>query len=212
MNNDTSSWAEVQYPERAPGKTYSFRRGYKVEKAGQHENATQYSAFEAFLRLKGLRNFVQLSELTGHKAITLSKWARKFGWEKRAADWEKDQLALAYRDVDKLKREAHRQAIEEFRNSSERQARMMSRVSEDLVRILGKRIAKADEQNEEIPMHMVGGLLRAASGLNEQSREAWGNALGVNELLEVVETEIDKVRVQELDSSDTDPYYIEVDE
>jgi hypothetical protein len=121
-------------------------------------------------------------------------------------------MALAYRDVDKLKREAHKRAIEEFRDTSERQARIMSRVSEDLVRILGKRIEQAEKNNETIPMHMVSGLLRAAAGLNDQSRQAWGHALGVNELLEVVETEIEKVRVEELEDAGQDPYEFQIEE
>lgn len=117
---------------------------------------------------------------------------------------------MTWRQADKMSRDAHRESIIEFRQTSERQARMMSRVSEDLVRVLGKRIADAEENGEVIPLHMVGGLLRAAAALNEQSRESWGNALGVNELLEVVDAEVEKVRVEELDSSD--PYEFEIDE
>ena len=205
-------WAEVQYPEKTPGPIYEFRRGYKVREAGRHESADQFSAFQAYLRLPGIRTYKELAKLTGHKAITLAGWAERWHWEKRAAAWEKDQLAITYREVDKLKREAHKQAITEFRNASERQARMMSRVSEDLVRILGRRIAEADENDEQIPMHMVSGLLRAASGLNEQSRQAWGSALGVDQLLEVVESEIEKVRVSELESVEADPYDFDIEE
>jgi hypothetical protein len=140
----------------------------------------------------------------------LTRWADKFNWERRAAAWHKDELSITLRQADKLKRDSHKEAIAEFRNSSERQARMMSRVSEDLVRVLGKRIAKAEENQEEIPLHMVGGLLKAAASINEQSRQAWGNALGVNELLEVVEAEVEKVRVE--DVVVWDPYDFEIDE
>lgn len=86
----------------------------------------------------------------------------------------------------------------------------MSRVSEDLVRILGKRIEKAEETGEEIPLQMVGGLLKAAASVSEQSRQAWGNALGVSELLEVVETEVEKARVE--DVVVWDPYDFPIDE
>lgn len=205
-------WREVQYPEKTPGPIYEFRRGYKVREARRHETAEQFAAFQAYLRLPGIRTFKDLSRLTAHKATTLSAWAERWNWEKRAAAWEKDQLAVTYREVDKLKREAHKQAIAEFRNASERQARMMSRVSEDLVRVLGRRIADAEENDEQIPLHMVGGLLRAAAGLNEQSRQAWGSALGVDQLLEVVESEIEKVRVSELEAVEADPYDFEIEE
>lgn len=206
----SKEWSEAKPPPRTPGGIYEFRRGYILRKTGRHETAEQHACLQQYLRLKGLRSFSELSRITGHKVETLTKWADKFNWENRAAAWHRDELAMTLRQADKLKRDAHMEAISEFRNASERQARIMSRVSEDLVRVLGKRIAQAEEQGEEIPMHMVGGLLRAAATINEQSRQAWGNALGVNELLDVVETEVEKVRVEEVELGD--PYEFEVDE
>ncbi len=203
-------WREAKPPPRTPGNIYEFRRGYKVNLAGRHETAEQHSCLQQYLRLKGLRSYSELSRITGHKIETLTKWADKFNWERRAAAWHKDELSLTFRQADKLKRDAHKEAIAEFRNASERQARIMSRVSEDLVRVLGKRIAQAEEEGEEIPMHMIGGLLRAAATINEQSRQAWGNALGVNELLDVVEAEVEKVRVEEVEFGD--PYDFAIDE
>lgn len=203
-------WREAEKPAQTPGPIYSFRRGYTVSEAGRHENAAQFTAFQIYMRLPG-RSFREVAELTGHSIMSICAWAKKWNWEKRVAQYEKDQLAITYRQVDKMKRESHRQAIEEFRNASERQARMMSRVSEDLIRILGKRIDKAEKDEEHIPLKMVSGLLRAAAGISEQARQSWGHALGVNELLEVVETEVEKVRVEEL-AEEEDPYEFEIEE
>jgi hypothetical protein len=204
-------WQEAKPAPMTPGPIYEFRRGYRVKEAKIHENPAQFAAFQEYLRLPAPKSISDLSRMTGHMVQTLANWRRKFNWEKRAAAWHKDQVAITYREADRMKREAHRQAIIDFRESSERQARIMSRVSEDLVRVLGKRIAQAEEQGEEIPMHLVGGLLRAAAGINEQSRQAWGHALGVNELLEVVDTEVEKVRIEELNES-SDPYEFEIDD
>lgn len=203
-------WKEAQPPTGDTGPIYGFRRGYRVRDAGRHENADQFSCFQQYTKMTGNRSFAELALLTGHCVPALSKWSKKFEWERRAAAWQKDQMALTWKESDKLNRNAHREAIAEFRLSSERQARMMSRVSEDLVRVLGKRIAQADENGEAIPMHMVGGLLRAAASLSEQSRESWGNALGISELLDVVDAEVEKVRVEQVDSED--PYEFEIDE
>lgn len=202
---------EAKPPPRTPGPIYNFRRGYKVARAGQHESADQYAAFQLYVQLAGKRSLQRVAEERGHSPATVVKWAHKFQWERRAAAWDKQQMALAMRETENDKRNQHKQSIVEFRNAAERQARMMSRVSEDLVRVLGKRIAKAEENDEEIPISLVGGLLRAAAGLNEQSRESWGAALGVNELLSVVEEEVEKVRIEELNESE-DPYEFEIEE
>lgn len=206
----SNEWHEAQPPKGDPGPIYGFRRGYRVRDAGRHETADQHACLQQYLRIKGLRSYSELARITGHKVETLTKWADRFNWEQRAAAWHRDELSITLRQADKLKRDAHKEAITEFRNSSERQARMMSRVSEDLVRILGKRIAVAESKGEEIPLHMLAGLLRAAASVNEQSRQAWGNALGVNELLEVVEAEVEKGRVEEVVVFD--PYDFVIDE
>lgn len=152
----------------------------------------------------------ELSAITGSSQMALSSWARRFKWEHRIASSVKRNMAMALRESDKVDRDAHREAITEFRRNSERQARLMSRVSEDLVRVLGKRIADAEENSEAIPLHMVSGLLRAAASLAEQSRESWGNALGITELLDVVDAEVEKVRIEEV--SNENPYEFEIDE
>ncbi len=203
-------WKEAKPPKGEPGPIYGFRRGYKVAIAGRHESSDQHAVFQQYLRLSGNRSFQDLAKLSGHSYQTIAQWAKRFNWESRAARWDRDQLAITWKEADQLRRNAHKEAIIEFRDSAERQAKIMSRVSEDLVRVLGKRIAKAEEDEEEIPLHMVGGLMRAAASINEQSRQAWANSLGVNELLEVVESEVEKVRVEELE--DSDPYEIPIDE
>jgi hypothetical protein len=203
-------WKEATPPKGEPGPIYNFRRGYDVERAGRHENTTQHAALQNYLRLSGNRNFAELSRVTGHSNAALAKWAETYEWEKRAAAWDKQQLALTWKEADKLKRNAHRQAIVDFRDSAERQARMMSRVSEDIVRVIGKRIAKAEEENEDVPMAMVSGLLRAAANISEQSRQSWASSLGITEMMEVVDSEIERVRVEELEAGD--PYEFEIEE
>ena len=204
---------EAQPPPRTPGPIYAFRRGYKVNKAGKHENADQYNAFQCYMNMANGRSLSKVSEMLGHAPATLVRWSEKYQWDRRAAAYDKKQLALVWNEAEKGRKNNHRDSIIEFRDAAERQARMMSRVSEDLVRVLGKRIAKfeAEDNEEEVPISLIGGLLRAAAGLNEQSRESWGAALGVNELLSVVDEEVEKVRVEELTSSDN-PYEIEIEE
>jgi len=205
-----SEWHEAQPPRGEPGPIHGFRRGYKVREAGKHESADQYACFQKFLLLQGERTLENVRQLTGHSIQALSGWAENFNWHKRAAAYDKEQMAVVWRQAEKLQRNTHKEAIVEFRESSERQARMMARVSEDLLRVLGKRIVLAEEQGEEVPMALVSGLLRSAANISEQSRQSWANALGVNEMLEMVESEMNKVEVE--DVTDIDAYDIPLDE
>lgn len=210
VNNKSKEWPTVQPVRQKSGPTYNFRRGYEVNKAGRHETSDQYAAFQKYLLLQGNRNISQLSDITGHHSQTLQAWCEDFNWQYRAASYDKDQLAIVWKQAEKMQRNTHRDAIVEFRESSERQAKLMAKVSEDLLRVLGKRIQKAEDEGEEVPMALVSGLLRAAANISEQSRQSWANALGVNEMLEIVETEMNKVTVD--DVTDVDAYEIPIDE
>lgn len=59
-------------------------------------------------------------------------------------------------------------------------------------------------------MALVSGLLRAAASISEQSRQSWANSLGINEMLEMVDTEMNKANVE--DVTDVDAYEIPIDE
>jgi hypothetical protein len=209
-NTPVSEWPEAKPPKGEPGPIYGFRRGYRVREAGKHENADQYASFQKFLLLQGERTLENVRQLSGHSVPTLSSWSKTFNWQKRAAAYDKDQMAIVWKQAEKMQQNSHKEAIVEFRESSERQARMMARVSEDLLRVLGKRIAKAEEEGEEVPMALVSGLLRSAANISEQSRQSWANALGVNEMLEMVEAEMNKIDVE--DVTDVDAYDIPLDE
>lgn len=207
---EKADWPESKPIRGDAGPIYAFRRGYRVKDAGRHENADQYSCFQKFLLLQGGRTFKALESVTNHSAPTLASWADTFNWQRRAAAYDKEQIAIVWKEAEKFQRNTHRDAIVEFRESSERQARMMARVSEDLLRVLGKRIAQAEEGGEEVPMALVSGLLRAAANISEQSRQSWANSLGINEMLEMVDAEMSKATVE--DVTDVDAYEIPIDE
>jgi hypothetical protein len=202
-------WKEAKPPKRTPGPIYNFRRGYNLSSSGRHETADQYAAFQVYLKLNGNRTFIDTAKLSGYDDRTIARWCKTFCWESRAARWDRDQMAIVWKEAEALKRNAHKEAIVEFRDAAQRQAEMMSKVSEDLVGLLSNRIEKAIEKKEDIPMGMVAGLLKAASSVSEQSRQAWANSLGVNELLSVVDSDIQQVRVDDVTH---DPYEFEIEE
>lgn len=210
IQEEPAVWKEAKPPARTPGPIYNFRRGYGVREAKRHETVNDYNCFQQFLHLKGNRSHSEVARICGRSEQTIRTLSNQFNWHARAAEYDRRQLAIVYKQVDKLTENTHKKAIIEFRESSEKQARMMARVSEDLLRLIGKRIAKAEDEDEEIPMPLVAGLLRSAANISEQSRQAWANALGVNEMLEMVEAEMDRVNVE--DVTDVDAYDIPLDE
>lgn len=200
-------WREAK-PVKYTGPPWSFRRGYSLDHSGMHESDKQFDFFQNYLQM-GNRTIQGLATIVDCDEDTLRKYHKRFEWARRAAEYDKQQTALIWKEAEALKKNTHKESILEFRDTSERQARMMARVSEDLMRVLGKKIADAEDKGEEIPMNLVAGLLKAATSVAEQSKQQWANALGINEMVEMVEQEMEKVHVEELTEDD---YEIPLDE
>lgn len=184
---------------------YDFRRGYEVKpRYCKHETADQYSAFQNYLHMGGQRTYDPVAKIFKVDQQTIKNWAKKYNWEKRAAQWDKEQIALTWKDAEKIREQKHKRSIVEFRDASERQARMMMEISEDLLGVLTKRVKDAQDEGEEVPLPLVSGLLRATANITEQSRQAWASALGVEDMLQLVEQELDRIEVKELDEYEDD--------
>lgn len=194
------------------GHCYDFRRGYTLKpRYMKHESADQYKAFQEYLHMGGQRSFDQIAKTCSVETPTIRAWAKKYNWEKRAAQWDKEQVALTWKSAEKMREQQHKKSIIEFRNASERQARMMMEISEDLLGVLTKRVKDAQTRGEEVPLALVSGLLRATANITEQSRQAWASALGVEDMLQLVEQELERVNVEDVTDED-DEDYIELDE
>jgi hypothetical protein len=172
-------------------RIWDYRQGYRMDsKYSRPETADQYSLFQQYLHMPKPRSTADLARAVGFNVNTVARWAKTFNWEPRAAAWDKQQIQLSMKESTALQRQNHRKAIKEYRDAAERQARDMMAVTNDLTAILANRVKVAEQTGEEIPMNLVAGLLKATASISEQGRQAWAAALGVDELMEVVEVEL----------------------
>ena len=201
-------WKEVKLKRGGNRKIWEFQRGYNVNKAGKHEDEKAFRAFQHYLNSGGARSMIGTAEACGNGAATVTKWYEIYEWAKRCAAWDKQQMAITFKEANAAERKRHRQNIQEFRQANEDQARMMMDVSNDLMNIIQRRIAKAEEEDENIPMGLLSGLMRAASQISDTGRQAWATSLGVSELMQVVDQELEEAASVE----DVDVYEIPIDE
>ena len=188
---------------------WDFRRGYKVREAGKHESEHHFRAFQVYLNLGAHRSYEAVAEIVDVVPKTVGTWADTWNWQSRVAQWDKKEMALAFKEASKLERSKHRDAIQQFRQANEDQAKLMMGVSSDLMGIIQKRIEKAEAEGEDIPMALISGLMRAAANISDTGRQAWATSLGVSELMHVVDQELEEVQVTEIEE---DVYDIPLDE
>ena len=210
MTSDPSTWKEWKPEVKRDRLIWEFQRGYKVNEAGQHEDTEQFKAFQAYLH--GVRTFDAVSEITGNSPGTLSRWSKKYNWDRRCASWDTKEMAITMKEANKAERRRQRESIEEYRKANEEQAKMMMEVSGDLMGIIQKRLIQAEAEGENIPLGLISGLMRAAANISDSGRQSWATALGVGQLMEVVDSELEEVQVQVLEESDDEAYDIPLDE
>ena len=203
-------WKEWKPEVKRDRNIWEFQRGYHVYQAGQHENNDQFNAFQAFLH--GKRSVTAVAEEVGSATETISKWSKKYEWERRAAAWDTKQMAITMREQNKIERRRQRESIEEYRKANEDQAKMMMETSADLMAIIRKRIIEAEMEGEKIPMGLISGLMRAAANISDSGRQSWATALGVGQLMTVVEQELEEVQVEVLEEDEDEAYEIPVEE
>lgn len=208
MSSDPNSWPEYKAPHPTDPYIWEFQRGYKVKDAGRHENSDQFRAFQYYLQFGAGRSLDKTAEANDVSVQTLMAWAKKYNWEKRVASWEKRNMALAFKEANKIQRRHQRQQIQEFRQANEDQAKMMMDVSNDIMGIVQKRLAEAEASGEKIPMGLLSGLIRAAANISDSGRQAWATSLGVSELMTVVDNEL----AEEAEVDEVDVYEIPLDE
>lgn len=196
----TDEWREAK-PKKSNSKAiWEYQRGYRVNQAGRHEDEKAFRAFQHYLNSAGARSLSGTAEACENGAATVAKWYDIYEWGKRCAAWDKQQMAITFRESNKLERQRHRKNIQDFRQANEDQARMMMDVSNDLMNIIQRRIAEADAEGEKIPMGLLSGLMRAATQISDTGRQAWATSLGVSELMQVVDQELEEAAsVEEVD-------------
>ena len=196
----TEEWREAKPKVGRGPKIWEYQRGYKVNEAGKHEDEKAFRAFQHYLQSAGARSMTGTAEACGNAPGTVAKWYDIYRWDKRCAAWDKQQMAITFKEANAVERKRHRQNIQEFRQANEDQARMMMGVSNDLMNIIQRRIAKAEEEDEQIPMGLLSGLMRAATQISDTGRQAWATSLGVSELMQVVDQELEEAaNVEEVD-------------
>lgn len=212
MTSDPNSWKEYKREVKRDRLIWEFQRGYKVNEAGRHESAEQFRAFQFYLNNIGNRTYVAVADLMEKHENQIQVWGNRYNWDRRAAAWDKKEMAITFKEANKIERRRQRESIEDYRKANEEQAKMMMEVSGDLMNIIQKRLIKAEAEDENIPLGLISGLMRAAANISDSGRQSWATALGVGQLMEVVDNELEEVQVQVLEESDDEAYDIPLDE
>ena len=125
----TEEWREAK-PKKSNSKAiWEYQRGYRVNQAGRHEDEKAFRAFQHYLNSAGARSLSGTAEACENGAATVAKWYDIYEWGKRCAAWDKQQMAITFRESNKLERQRHRKNIQDFRQANEDQATMMMDVS-----------------------------------------------------------------------------------
>lgn len=115
---------------------------------------------------------------------TWTNWQTKYSWVERAKAYDAYLLEKARQEREK----EHLQELAEYRKALAQSSRLAFSTSIAMQSLVNERLRKlTPEEREKIATKLLPALTRAANDGIEKAMDGWGMALGVDELVEMLD-------------------------
>jgi hypothetical protein len=154
-----------------------------------NENSRSFTGFCVYRDIApAIRSAAAVAEKTGEPPDTVRRWRKRLKWVSRALAWDVyvDQLARA----DAITQ--HRREIEEFRTQQAAIAAVTLAIVRDGLAVAQKKIAVLDK--EDLTPAVLNPFLRAMAAIAEASTNANAQAIGVTDLLAMIDADRQRAR------------------
>lgn len=167
---------------------YDHNQGLK--KSNGKETAKAYEAFVTYLELGRERTCARVAELLNLSPSAIERYSKLYNWQERAAAWDADQVRERFRDVREERDEEHRAKLLAFRDLQERRAEGMGKAVDLLLELTTAKLTELKETNTLPGEQVLDRLLRTMAALAETASNMQAAALGIDDLVEVLDEEL----------------------
>ena len=164
--------------------------GYPVIEGMPKETPKAAQAFAAYIELGRERTAAKVADLFGIAGSRTRDWAVKYHWVDRAAAIDSQRMKASFSDVNEERAEQHRLAIRKFRNDQDRRAKAMGELADLMVELTTEKISAMRSAGELPSEQQIANLAKTCATLAETSANLQATALGVDELVDMVDQEL----------------------
>lgn len=169
-------------PRPALLKSWSKRSRFAV-----NETDKEYDLFKIYCVHGGGRSLQYISRVTNLSASTLTKISNKNNWKARAADYDRYQLTKRLKESQDSKHQLHMQKLEIYRHEQEVLGRQMTLSAARIAMKANTTLSHMLDSESNLPIEQLPSLLNTAAKLAEVGKSLQSSALGVENLLNVLE-------------------------
>ena len=164
--------------------------GYPVIEGMPKETPKAAEAFACYIELGRERTVAKVAKVLGIAGQRTRDWAAKYSWRERAAIHDSEQMKARFTDVAEERAEEHRAAIRKFRADQDRRAKAMGDLADLMVDLTAEKIQAMRAAGELPSEQQLANLAKTCATLAETSANLQATALGVDELVDLVEAEL----------------------
>lgn len=183
--NEQLAHAANQTQNSAPPhvvKTWSKR-----SKIAPNETDKEFELFKCYTLYGGGRSAQYVSKITNISIHKITEVAKKNSWQRRAADYDRFQLAKRIKESQDSKHEAHLRRLEVYREEQEVLGRQLSLNAARIAFMANSTLGKMLDEQKDLDVRDLPSILNTAAKLAEVGKNLQGSALGVDQLLSALE-------------------------
>jgi hypothetical protein len=163
-------------------KTWSKR-----SKIAPNETDKEFELFKTYTLYGGGRSAQYVSKITNISIHKITEVAKKNSWQRRAADYDRFQLAKRIKESQDSKHEAHLRRLEVYREEQEVLGRQLSLNAARIAFMANSTLGKMLDEQKDLDVRDLPSILNTAAKLAEVGKNLQGSALGVDQLLAALE-------------------------
>jgi len=164
--------------------------GYPVAEGMPKETPKAAQAFACYIELGRERTVAKVATVLGIAGQRTRDWAVKYHWRDRAAIYDSRAMKNRFSEVNGERAEQHREAIRKFRVDQDRRAKAMGDLADLMVELTTEKITAMRAAGELPSEQQIANLAKTCATLAETSANLQATALGVDELVDMVDQEL----------------------
>jgi hypothetical protein len=150
------------------------------------EPSRLFDRFLAYLHLGPARTNVAAAKVCGVSEALIRSHAKAWSWRERAQAYDRERLPKVSDRLREAVDDDRREALLVFRDSQHRTAQALNACALLMLRGCVRTMQQMARDNVPIPVATLGTISSAAARLLEQSANATGSLLGLDEIAELV--------------------------
>lgn len=170
-------------PTQNPSSNSNLKTWLKRSKIAPNETDKEFELFKCYVLSGGGRSAQYVSKITNISPSRIAEVSKKNNWQRRAADYDRFQLARKIKESQDSKHEAHLRRLEVYREEHEALGRQLSLNAARIAFMANSTLSKMIEEGTNLQVRDLPGILSTAAKLAEVGKNLQGNALGVEQLL-----------------------------